>query len=77
MITDPYGRYIIVSLPLTLLNIYGPNTNDPNFYKKVFDLLPDGNNSNIIIGGDLNGYLDPYLDRLSTCPPPGISASFK
>ncbi|MGL4992428.1 MAG: endonuclease/exonuclease/phosphatase family protein, partial [Sarcina sp.] len=73
MITDPYGRYIIVSgtinsFPLTFLNIYGPNTDDPNFYKKVFDLLPDGNNSNIIIGGDLNCYLDPYLDRLSTRP---------
>lgn len=62
----------INSLPLTFLNVYGPNSDDPNFYKKVFDLLPDANNSNIIIGGDLNCYLDPYLDRLSTRPPPRI-----
>ncbi len=79
MVTDTHGRYIIVSgsinsLPLTFLNVYGPNTADPNFYKKVFDLLPDGNNSNIVIGGDLNCYLDPYLDRLSTRPPPGIAS---
>lgn len=56
MFTDPNVRYIIVSgtinsFPLTFLNIYGPNTDDPNIYKKVFDLLPDGNNSKIIIGG--------------------------
>ncbi len=79
MVTDPHGRYIMVSifitcLPLTFLNVYGPNTDDPNFYKKVFDLLSDGNNTNIVIGGDLNCYLDPYLDRLSTRPPPGIAS---
>ncbi len=61
-------------LPLTFLNVYGPNTDDPNFYKKVFDLLSDGNNTNIVIGGDLNCFLDPYLDRLSTRLPPGIAS---
>uniref|UniRef100_A0A3B3E0S0 Reverse transcriptase domain-containing protein n=1 Tax=Oryzias melastigma TaxID=30732 RepID=A0A3B3E0S0_ORYME len=56
------------------MNIYGPNRDDPHFFKKVFDLLPDDNNSNIIIAGDLNCYLDPYLDRLSSRPPPEIAS---
>lgn len=77
--TDPYGRYVMVSgiinsLPLTFLNVYDPNIDDPNFFKKVFDLLPDASDSNIIIGGNLNCYLDPYLDRLSTHPPPNIAS---
>ncbi len=62
MVTDSHGIYIMVygfinGLPFTFLNVYGPNTDDPNFYKKVFDLLSDGNNTNIVIRGDLNGYL--------------------
>lgn len=36
--------------------------------------FPDATNSNIIIGCDLNCYLDPYLDRLSSRPPPVIKS---
>jgi len=76
---DPLGRYLLVSgtinsLPITLLNIYGPNTDEPNFFRKVFDLLPDDGDSNIIIAGDFNCYLDPFLDRLSTRPAPEIAS---
>uniref|UniRef100_A0AAQ5XLH4 Reverse transcriptase domain-containing protein n=1 Tax=Amphiprion ocellaris TaxID=80972 RepID=A0AAQ5XLH4_AMPOC len=72
---DPLGRFIMVtgsmnSFPLTFLNVYGPNTDEPGFFRKVFDLLPDNNDSNIVIAGDFNCYLDPFLDRLSTRPPP-------
>lgn len=77
--TETNGRYIMVSgtinsLPLTFLNVYGPNIDDPNFFKAVFHLLPDASSSNIIIGGDLNCYLDPHLDRTSSRPPPNISS---
>ncbi|CAI5689795.1 unnamed protein product [Oreochromis niloticus] len=70
IVTDPLGRYIMVSgiinsHPLILLNIYGPNTDELSFFKRIFDLLPD-NDSNIIVAGDLNCYLDPFLDRSST-----------
>lgn len=76
---DPHGRYPMVSgtinsFPLTLLNIYGPNIDDPSFFSKFFDVLQDGQNSNIIIGSDLNCYLDPYLDRLSSRPPPNTTS---
>lgn len=78
-LTDPNGRFIIVtghinSFPVTLVNIYGPNTDDPAFFRKVFDLIPDDDSSHIVIGGDLNCYLDPYLDRLSSAPHPIILA---
>uniref|UniRef100_A0A8D0CV61 exodeoxyribonuclease III n=1 Tax=Sander lucioperca TaxID=283035 RepID=A0A8D0CV61_SANLU len=76
---DPLGRYLLVSgtinsFSLTLLNIYGPNTDEPNFFRKVFDLLPDDSDSNIIIAGDFNCYLDPSLDRLSTRSAPEIAS---
>ncbi len=74
MVTDPHGRYIMVSrfincLPLTFLNNYGPNTDDPNFYKKVFDLLSDGNNTNIVIGGGLELLLRPLFRQIIHTPP--------
>lgn len=78
VVTDHLGRYLIVSginsLPLTLLNVYGPNADEPNFFRKVFNLLPGDNDSNIIIAGDLNCYLDPFWDRLSTRPPLEIAS---
>lgn len=79
MVTDPNGRYIVItgniySIPVTLLNIYGPNIDDPNFFWKVFDLIPDLNTTNLIMGGDFKYYLDPYLDRLSSCFPPAIKS---
>ncbi len=77
--TDPAGRYLIVSgninnIPITCLNIYGPNIDDPDFFWKVFNLLPDLNSTNLICGGDYNCYLDPYLDRMSSRPPPCINS---
>lgn len=67
-ISDPNGRYIIVSgllssIHVTLLNVYGPNFDDPTFFRKLFNLLPTTLNSHLIIGGDFNLVLDPALDR--------------
>ena len=78
MTADPYGRYLMISghinsLPITMLNIYGPNIDNPDFFRKAFDLIP-ASASNVIIGGDFNCYLDPVLDRLSTKPPPAITS---
>lgn len=43
MVTDPQGRYIMVyghinAFPITLLNIYGPNFDDSDFFHKIFTL---------------------------------------
>lgn len=56
----------IHSSPMTLLNIYGPNHDDREFFRKVLNLIPDISNTNLIIGGDFNFVLDTYLDRSST-----------
>lgn len=45
MKADPYGRYLMISgylnsLPITMLNVYGPNIDNPNFFLKAFDMIP-------------------------------------
>lgn len=70
-IADKEGRYILVIgeihfTPITLLNIYGPNLDDSEFFRKTFSLIPDTSTTNLIIGGDFNMVLDTYLDRSST-----------
>lgn len=75
MVSDPQGRYVIVSghinsFPLTLVNVYGPNFDAPDFFCKLFDAVPEDNFMNIVMGGDFNCFLDPYMDRLSQRPPP-------
>uniref|UniRef100_A0A669EFQ1 Reverse transcriptase domain-containing protein n=1 Tax=Oreochromis niloticus TaxID=8128 RepID=A0A669EFQ1_ORENI len=71
VVTDPGGRFVLVSgsinsFPLVLLNIYAPNFDCPDFFSKIFDLISEYNMSNIIIGGDFNCYFDPVLGRSST-----------
>ncbi len=75
---DPHGRYVMISgqlnsLHITMLNIYGPSTDEPNFFKNIFDLIPC-RCVNVKVVGDLNCCLDPYLDRSSTKPPPTIAS---
>lgn len=48
-----------------MLNIYAPNVDNPDFFRKPFAMIP-ASSSNVIIGGDFNCYLDLILDRLST-----------
>uniref|UniRef100_A0A8C6TVQ3 Endonuclease/exonuclease/phosphatase domain-containing protein n=1 Tax=Neogobius melanostomus TaxID=47308 RepID=A0A8C6TVQ3_9GOBI len=54
---DPEGRYLIIEgsyngKPLTLVNIYGPIQDDPDFFTKVFLKLLFS--ENIIMAGDFN-----------------------
>lgn len=53
------------SIPLTLVNIYGPNFDNLQFFQKIFAQIPDMFQSNLIIVGDLNCVLDQYLDGSS------------
>lgn len=71
VIADPNGRYVIVSgrlfnTKVVLVNIYGPNWDNGEFFKSVFSTLPDMSSHMLIIGGDFNCWLDPHLDRSST-----------
>ena len=69
-ISDTDGRFIIVkgeihSFPITLVNIYGPNFDNPAFFRKVFSLITDISQTNLIVGGDLNCTLCTYMDSSS------------
>lgn len=64
-ISDTEGRFLIVtgdSTPLTLMNTYAHNKDRPPFFQKVMSLIPDLFQTNLIIAGDFNCVLNPYLD---------------
>lgn len=73
VISDPSGRFIIVTgkifgITLTLANVYGPNWDNEDFYKNFLFSIPDIVSSHLILGGDFNCCLDPSLDRSSIKP---------
>lgn len=47
------------------MNIYAPNFDNPQFFNKIFNRIPNSGQHNLIIGGDLNCVLDQYLDKSS------------
>uniref|UniRef100_H3AE03 Endonuclease/exonuclease/phosphatase domain-containing protein n=1 Tax=Latimeria chalumnae TaxID=7897 RepID=H3AE03_LATCH len=64
IIMDPMGRYVIRDLEhVTLVNIYGPNKDEPTFFTHLISLLLPFMQSNIIIGGDFGIILSPDLDK--------------
>ncbi|XP_062893735.1 LINE-1 retrotransposable element ORF2 protein isoform X1 [Mobula hypostoma] len=71
VISDPNGRFIIVSgslfqIPVILVNVYAPNWDDVQFANRVLSLIPNLNTHKLIFSGDLNCAIDPLLDR--SCP---------
>lgn len=66
-IKDKNGRYLVVcgeinALPITLVNVYGPNFDDPLFFENIFKIIPDFVHSLVIIAGDYNCVLNAKLD---------------
>ena len=47
---------------ITLINLYGPNKDDRNFYETVNGIITDNDNPHTIICGDWNLVLDVRLD---------------
>ena len=54
---------IINEKEMNIINIYGPNTDDFEFYKKVEDYLLKHNENNFIIGGDFNTVINIDIDK--------------
>uniref|UniRef100_A0A671UG02 exodeoxyribonuclease III n=1 Tax=Sparus aurata TaxID=8175 RepID=A0A671UG02_SPAAU len=66
-IQDPGGRYVIVqcnilSMTWNLVSIYGPNEDNPSFFKNIFLELSTMNGF-FLLGGDFNCALNPTIDR--------------
>ena len=63
----PNGNYIIADLTienhkLTLINIYGPNEDVPNYFQNIIDQAQFFQNDKIIWCGDFNVIQNPELD---------------
>ena len=70
VVSDDSGRFIILDLIedgvlVTLAAIYAPNKDDPEFFRKIRDILRERSENKVIIG-DFNLVLDVELDRLNT-----------
>jgi len=70
IVPDMNGRYIIVTgklynIPVVLANIYAPNHDDEQFISSFLATLPKLETHKLILGGDFNLVLNPWLDRSS------------
>ena len=59
IIKDPEGRYLILEVTiqnnrLLLVNVYGPNDDDPIFFRNLFTQIQHFQNSAVITAGDFN-----------------------
>ncbi len=64
---DPNGNYLILDMTIdlmrfTLVAIYGPNRDDPNFFSDIQDLIDSLENTSVIITGDFNVVQSYELD---------------
>ena len=50
---------------VTLINIYGPNSDSPAFYNKVSDIIDTYENQSVIVGGDYNLVQDFNIDTFN------------
>ena len=70
---DPAGRYIICDLMangklVTLVNVYAPNEDDPDFFETVAEHIEDFQKDEVVIGGDFNLVLNVEKDKKGGLP---------
>ena len=64
---DINGNFIIISFStmdkeILLVNLYGPNKDEPDFYENITRMIKEYHNSNIIVVGDFNLVLEQHID---------------
>lgn len=67
---DLNGNYIVVDLlieqkQITLVNVYGPNKDSPQFYTGLLEIIKEFPNNHVLACGDWNIALDPDLDTIN------------
>uniref|UniRef100_A0A4W5LV10 exodeoxyribonuclease III n=1 Tax=Hucho hucho TaxID=62062 RepID=A0A4W5LV10_9TELE len=72
-ISDPEGRFILITgslygQPITILNIYAPNTDTPAFMSKMVTLFNEHCVSFGALAGDFNCTLNPTLNKSPQVP---------
>lgn len=58
----------LYNLQVALVNVYAPNSDDPKFFEDLFSSLLNPGTYSLILGSDLNCWLDAVLDRSSLKP---------
>ena len=61
------GNYVLLGCKIgtdtyTLGSIYGPNRDEPAFYRRIDELIDSVDCDHVIIGGDFNFYINPEKD---------------
>ncbi|KAJ1092645.1 hypothetical protein NDU88_005755 [Pleurodeles waltl] len=70
VIVDPSGRYVMMSGTLLdracwLVAVYGPNADDPEFFRELWHMVELLGSGAVLWGGDFNVVLDSRMDRKS------------
>lgn len=52
---------ILNEMDIRLINIYGPNNDDTEFFQKLKSFWAENEDNNYIIGGDFNLVMDPEI----------------
>ena len=65
--TDTQGRLLLLEFVLenaryAIVNVYGPNKDDPVFFEDMASMLEGSPAEHIIVGGDFNLVMDPEVD---------------
>ena len=70
-IADDQGRFLILDIELPgvarflLINVYGPNEDQPDFYVDMFNIIENLDTKNLILVGDWNTVMNYELDTLN------------
>lgn len=83
---DDNGRILALNLDLqgvlySLVTVYAPTQDKPGLQmetiNKIDDFLRNLSVPNIILGGDLNCFMDPTLDKNTPNPPPHLAGTVR
>lgn len=66
-VKDAHGNYLLADISvqnnrITLASVYGPNNDNPQFFKSLYEEIDNLGNDSVIICGDFNLVLNPQLD---------------
>lgn len=65
---DTEGRYVLVNrlingIEVSLLNVYAPNEDEPDFIRMLFDVILKHSTGLLLMGGDFNCVMLQLMDR--------------